>query len=60
METTELLYIGEYTKKVADAGGKLSALTEKERVHLKLLIRKYDLEQKLAEVATELSQGKLL
>ena len=60
MEAGELNYIGKYAKRINDAGGDLHNLSKEECKHLKLLIRKWEIEQELEEMATELSQGKLL
>lgn len=59
MEKAELTFIARYANKLNASEGNLSALSKEEREHLKLLVRKYDLEQKLDEVALELSQKKL-
>lgn len=60
VEKLDLDYIGKYAKRLNDAGGNLSTLSNEERKHLKLLIRKWEIEQDLAELETELRQGKLL
>lgn len=60
METKELVYITRYSKKLNAGEGDLSVLSKEEREHLKLLIRKYEIEQSLVKMADKLSQGTLL
>ena len=60
MENQELKYIKGYAAKLNEGAGDLNTLTKEERHHLTLLIRKFELEQTLAQLAEELGQMRLL
>ena len=60
MEKTELQYIGSYAHMLNEASGDLSHLSADELAHLKALIRKFELERKLDELADKVGQVKLL
>jgi len=59
MENFELKWIKVYTEKVAHEGGKLSALSNKERHHFSLLIRKYEIEQQSEQFDDDMAQSKM-
>ena len=60
MEREELEGIEKYARRMLDSQGCLSALSSSERQHLKLLIQKYELEQRLGEIEADLAKTKLL
>ena len=60
MENTEMEWLRHYAERLNDSEGKLTVLSKDERHHLALLLRKYELEQKLGELEAELSQEQLL
>ena len=59
MRPGELLFIKDYAHRLNDSGGDLLELTQAERRHLAMLLRKFMLEQELDKQATRLSQGTL-
>lgn len=59
MERFELKWIMVYTGKIAYEEGNPGALNKAERDHLKLLLRKYELEQQSAELDADMSQAKM-
>lgn len=59
MEPNELEHISKYAQRLNHAEGDLSELSAEERKHLATLLRKYQLEQQLAQMENELAQLKM-
>jgi hypothetical protein len=59
MEAKDLQWIERYAHRLNDSSGDMGVLSKDERLHFRLLIRKYELEQQLAKADDTLAQGKL-
>jgi len=59
MATESKTWVDKYAHRINEAGGDLSTLSSDERKHLRLLLREYELQQQLAGIQSELSQGEL-
>ena len=60
MERRDLEYLKVYAQRLTTHDGDLSVLRPEERDHLKTLIRKHEIEQKLLSFDEQMSQAKLL
>lgn len=60
MERRDLEYLLTYSQRLSAHDGDLSVLRPEERDHLKTLIRKHDIEQKLLAMDDAMSQKQLL
>jgi hypothetical protein len=60
MEKIELEFVKKYTQRIEAHDGDVSVLSSDEFDHLKILFRKYEIEQKCHAIADKLSQGTLL
>ena len=60
MEKFESMWIRVYASKIDNAAGDLGTLGLEERKHLKLLMRKFEIEEKSGVLNLEMSQTKMM